>query len=497
MSLHTALARIELEYLSDMDRGNALVVRDVDYISTLQEDGIGGAFEKSLRVKGMIDELEALAEQQPSWKTLAALVRSEYRLWLMNEQTPLRQNPFLSHWVEAIQRLEMAAHVKDEAEAEAEVSAQDIAATRLEMIKRMLVSPVNSGDLTPRLVYQTRFPGTPFDAQPYIRVLEEEGIYEPAPLPAVAIVEKESSTTSSEPDGRIKARTSYRVEEPSTNAKQEPNVGIKGKSRLSIQQERDDDERRRKSIEQEHDWMMRKRDSTQPERNSIDNITQERARFQQDRDNIPQERDNTHQEPSRTQPPSHTQSPSSTTEEQQPPTPLPTWRHTLLTHLATSPTLATTQLTRLPLSLPALSFLTDLLTSPTLPRHNISPHQVILDFTQHALRLIEHMGQPPHPPSIPCPAVTDIGAEMMVGTEVEGSHGREAQVRALRLLVLFLGNLVRKGKVEVGREGEGSLYWDLEGLYRSYMWMREVREFKGMVEGMEAGGGRDGGEGGE
>lgn len=80
----------------------------------------------------------------------------------------------------------------------------------------------------------------------------------------------------------------------------------------------------------------------------------------------------------------------------------------------------------------------------------------------------------------------------MVGTEVEGSHGREAQVRALRLLVLFLGNLVRKGKVEVGREGEGSLYWDLEGLYRSYMWMREVREFKGMIEGMGAGGGRDG-----
>lgn len=78
---------------------------------------------------------------------------------------------------------------------------------------------------------------------------------------------------------------------------------------------------------------------------------------------------------------------------------------------------------------------------------------------------------------------------------MEGAHGREAQTRALRLLVLFLGNLVRKGEVEVGREGESSLYWDLEGLYRSYMWMREVREFKGMIEGMEGGNRRDGEEG--
>ena len=476
MSLHTALARIELEYLSDMDRGNALVVRDVNYISTLQEDGVGGAFEKSLRVKGMIDELEALAEQQPSWKTLAALVRSEYRLWLMNEQTPLRQNPFLSHWVEAIQRLEIAAHVRDEVEAE-EVSAQDIAATRLEMIKRMLVSPVNSGNLTPRLVYQTRFPGTPFDVQPYIRVLEEEGIYEPAPPPAVSVVAKEPSTLISEPDGRIKARLSYNVAESSTSVRQEPDVGVKGKSKLGIQQESDRIERRRKSIEQERDWMMRERDSTQPARNSIndDGINQARAAIQQERDNIHQERDRTYS-PSSTREPPH--SPNSSDLTSTPHPTFPTWRRNLLALLRTSPSLATHQLTRLPLSLPALSFLTDLITHRTLPPHNISPAQVILHFTQHALRLIEHMGQPPHPATTPCPPVTDVG------TEPVAAHGRDAQTRALRLLVLFLGNLVRKGEVQVGREGESSLYWDLEGLYRSYMWMGEVREFKGMIEGM-------------
>lgn len=480
MSLHTALARIELEYLSDMDRSNALVVRDVNYISTLQEDGVGGAFEKSLRVKGMIDELEALAGQLPSWKTLAALVRSEFRLWLMNEQTPLRQNPFLSHWVEAIQRLEKAAHVKDEAEAGAEeVSAQDIAATRLEMIKRMLISPVSAGNLTPGQVYETRFPGTPFDVQPYIRVLEEEGIYEPAPAPAVPIVEKESSTTSSEPDGRNKARSSYKVEEKSsTSVKQEPDVGVKGKSKLSIRDVRD-------GIEQG-------RISTQQERNSTnttnDSINQERTTIQQKRDRIQQERDRTNQGPDSIQEPDSTQEPDSVKEERSdsPRLTFNEWRLNTLAIIATSPDLVKHQLTHLPLSLPALDFLTSLITTHLLPP-SISPSEVILNFTQHALRLIEHMGQPPHPPSTPCPPVTDIG---VAG---DGAHGREAQTRALRLLVLFLGNLVRKGRVETGREGgRWSLYWDLEGLYRSYMWMGDVREFKGLIEGL---GGGDGGEG--
>ncbi|KAG9204333.1 hypothetical protein G6514_001407 [Epicoccum nigrum] len=385
MSLHTALARIELEYLSDVDRVNAVVVRDVDYISTLQEDGIGGVFEKSLRVKGMIDELEALAEQQPSWKTLAALIRSEYRLWHMNELTPLRQNPFLSHWVEAIQRLEMAARVKDEVEAE-EVSAQDIAATRLEMIKRMLISPVASGNLTPRQVYEARFPGTPFDVQPCIRVLEEEGIYEPAPAPPVPIVKKKSSTASPELDGP------------------EPNDGVEEESSTYVKEERSD-------------------------------------------------------------------SPRLTFNE---------WRLNLLAIIATSPDLVKHQLTRLPIALPALDFLTELITRDNLSDHAIDSKEVVLQFTQHALRLIEHIGQPPHPTS-PCPAVTDIGLP------IDDAHGREAQTRALRLLVLFLRNLVKKGEVAVHLvPGERcSLYWDLEGMYRSYMWMREVREFKAMIEEMD------------
>lgn len=400
MSLYTALARVELEYLSDMDRGNALVVRDVNYISTLQEDGIGGAFEKSLRVKGMIDELEALAEQQPSWKTLAVLIRSEYRLWLMNESTPLRQNPFLSHWVEAIQRLEMAAHVKDEVEVETEeVSAQDIAATRLEMIKRMLISPVASGNLTPRQVYEARFPGTPFDVQPYIRVLEEEGIYEPTPAPAPAttipIVKEESNTASPEPDARIKA-------EPDDNAEEE-----------------------------------------------LDNVKEDTHSIEEERSDSPRLTFNE-------------------------------WRLNILAVIATDPDLVKHQLTRLPIALPALDFLTELITRDDLSDHAIDSKEVILHFTQHALRLIEHIGQPPHPTS-PCPAVTDIGLP------VDDAHGREAQTRALRLLVLFLRNLVKKGEVAVHLiPGERcSLYWDLEGMYRSYMWMREVREFKGMIEEMD------------
>ena len=432
MSLHTAFARIELEFLSDTDRSNALVVRDVVYISTLQEDGIGGAFEKSLRVKGMIDELEALAKQQPSWKTLAALVRSEYRLWSMNESTPLRQNPFLSHWVEAVQRLELAAHVKDEVEA-GEVSAQDVAATRLEMIKRMLISPESSGDLTPRQVYETRFSGTPFDVQPYIRLLEEEGIYEPAPPPAAPIIRGESRNASLKPDIPIKTAPNNNAEEElSTTVRQEP---ITRYPKPSISQERE-------STNQEPANATKEPDGTKEERSDTPRLT-----FNE-------------------------------------------WRLNIRTIIATDPDLVKQQLTRLPIALPALDFLTELITRGDLSDHAIDSKEVILHFTQHALRLIEHIGQPPHPTS-PCPAVTDIGLP------IDDAHGREAQTRALRLLVLFLGNLVRKGEVSVRKseeEGEGrcSLYWDLEGMYRSYMWMREVREFKGMIEEMDENGCRGG-----
>lgn len=394
MSIHNVLESVELEYLRDTLRDNKTVLTDLSHISTLQEDGAGGIFEKSLRVKQLLDEYQSVAERQPSLQALAVLVRSEYRLWKMNEQTPLRHNPFLSHWVEAIQRLEQDLQTlsgQGSSRATESVSVGDVIATRLEMIKRILLRNVDVDSTTPRALYDDRYPGTPFDVQPYIRMLEEEGIYE-AP----------ANTVEAHP--------------PPTSGKSD------------------------------------------------------------DHDKNPH-----HPTPAL----SPQQTPSALT--------FADWKSSILASMHSNPSLVTTQLTRLPLLLPALDFLTDLITTSTLSTHNIDPKPIVLHFTQHALRLVEHMGQPPDLDSHPIhststqpptsssttagPSTTPIGFPSSPTT-----HGRAAQTRALRLLLLFLRNLVKKGWVDTDPGEEYTLYWDLEGLFTSYMWLGEVREFKRLIE---------------
>ncbi|KAJ4366756.1 hypothetical protein N0V95_000085 [Ascochyta clinopodiicola] len=356
MNLVSALARIELDALSDPDRTCAEAVKDLEHVSTLQEDGIGGAFDKSLRIKSTVDALEGQAQEQPSWKTLAAVLNSEYRLWKLNAETPLRHNPFLSHWVEAIQRLERDSTQTQPAKATAlDISAEDISATRLEMIKGMLGSKDRNvfATATPKQLYDARHRITPFDVQPYIRMLEEEGIYEPSPTTAPPrVTHHDTSDTPRKPT------------------------------------------------------------------------------FQE-------------------------------------------WKHDLFHNLSSDPTAAFEDLTHLPIALPALDFLTTLLTEHTLADHAIDSAPLVTSYIQHALRLVEHMGQPPGLPTLP-PHQTEIGIE--TDTETLG-HGREAQSRAVRLLLLFIRNLIRKGLM-----GVDVLYFEIQEICVRYMWIKEVRDFRLWVE---------------
>lgn len=367
MSLVSALARIELDTLSDPDRTCADAVKDLDHISTLQEDGLGGAFDKSLRVKSTIDALEDQAQMQPSWNMLSAIVNSEYRLWRLNAETPLRLNPFLSHWVEVVQRLEAHGVKAQGGQATTrDLSAIDISATRLEMIKGMLGSndPNVFATATPRQLYHARHRCTAFNAQPYIRMLEEEGIYE----------------ASSDPSPSITALPKSSHHEP-------PVTG-------------DFDETPRKLTLQD-------------------------------------------------------------------------WKQRLLSRLTSDPTIAFEDLTHLPIALPALDFLTTLLTEHTLTKHHIESAPIVTSYIQHALRLVEHMGQPPGLNTEP-PYQTEIGIE--TGTDIL-DHGREAQSRAVRLLLLFIRNLLRKGLFEVE-----VLYFEIQEICVRYVWIKEVRDFRAWVE---------------
>ncbi|KAF3046912.1 hypothetical protein E8E12_007078 [Didymella heteroderae] len=373
MSLHPKLARelatLELQCLSNLSRQNDEVLREVDHISTLREDGPGGAFEKSMRIKRMIDDLEAKVQTEPSWTALAALLRSEYRLWKLNVETDIRVNPFLSHWVEVILKLhadtqgyQPVLEDDDGDFGKGALSCQDIAAARLEMLKELLKYGEEAlTTATPRSLYITRFPPKPFDIRPFIRMLEEEGIYEPRTAPT--------------PPPNLTV--------PSKVADMDP--GSPGASSVGT-----------------------------PVNSSTD-LTYKPA----------------------------------------PPTLGLKWKESILLNLETDPPLAVHQLTHLPLAITALDFLTTLITASKLATHGIDPKSVVLSFVQHALRIIEYARQPPDPAS-ESPLQTDIGVNTYFG------YGRDAQIWAVRVLLLFVKNLIQKGCVDVYPNKEYTLYYDIQ-----------------------------------
>ncbi|TKA70677.1 hypothetical protein B0A49_04381 [Cryomyces minteri] len=76
------------------------------------------AFDQSLRLKRTLDEEERLAEyylrnhnhlasvpddlREPLQRASSRILRCEYHLYMLNSNTPLKYNPFLSHWVEIV-----------------------------------------------------------------------------------------------------------------------------------------------------------------------------------------------------------------------------------------------------------------------------------------------------------------------------------------------------------------------------------------------------------
>lgn len=164
-------------------------------------------------------------------------------------------------------------------------------------------------------------------------------------------------------------------------------------------------------------------------------------------------------------PSSDSDSPASTASSPSKPTPskltdFQRWKLGILSRLETEPQLAIPELTHLPLELSSLDFLTTLLQERALPQAKIDPAPVIADFIQHALRLTEGMGGPSQPSG-----------------EGPVESGREAQTRAVRLLLLFMRNLIRKDLLPLE-----SMYFEIQEICVRYVWIREVRDFREFVE---------------
>lgn len=359
MNFAAALTRAEVEALSDPDRTYRDAADALERIHTSADGNMEETvFEKSLKIKNTLDEYEEKARIAPSWRVLALLTNSEYRLWCLNAETPMRHNPFLTHWVEAFQRLD-----KDNAgrklnskasTANDGITTEEIFEVRAEWIKKLLPNKDIDEFLgsTPRELHHAFVQlglKRPFDVQTYVQMLEEEGIYDKTPEPEI-------------PAGKRKK------DQPRNNASKQ-------------------------------------------------------------------------------------------------------WKKDMLQKLEEQPDATVQELTHLPLELSYLDFLTTLLTDRTLESLAIDPAPVITSYIQHSLRLVEQMAEPP------TDADVDRDADGSANRNSIWEYGKEAQSRAVRLLLLFIKSLIRKELL-----GTEVLYFEIQEICVRYVWIKEVRDFRSWVE---------------
>jgi hypothetical protein len=376
MDLTATLTPAELEALSNYDHHSLQdAARGFDRMTAAVGYSSEGAFEKSLRIKNTLDMFEEQSRARPSEKILAVLLNCEYLLWRLNVDTLLKHNPFLSHWVEAIQRLERpAGQVKGTRATSDGISMKQINSSRVFWIQTILQGENLElfAEKTPQEVSNSVAHdglGKPFVLKPYIRMLEDEGIYERTPEPEVTATSSSMQPHTSDHNNELSAqprKTYYSVED-------------------SIQKQKDD----------------------------------------------------------------------------------------ILHNLKEHPDAATFDITRLPISLTYLDFLTTILSDRTLEKHSIDPAPVITQYIQHALRTVERMDKPPSPSS---DANSDWSERARPEDEVL-EYGKEAQSRHILLLLLFIKSLLRKGLVQMD-----TLFYEIAEITVRYVWIKEVREFRTWAE---------------
>ncbi|KAI9701334.1 MAG: hypothetical protein M1820_006556 [Bogoriella megaspora] len=192
--MDTVLKPTVAKILSDTDRpiqetaklcrGNFNDVRD-----DAASPDVDSIFQTSLQLKRKLDGLERLDESHSGWPLLAAFVNCEYQLFLANIHIPLRNNPWLSHWVEVVrswQKNSMSESLKHQM-ANGAPTLQFVRGIRAEFLK-MLISPPSGQSIedlarhSPKSVADSLInsPAKDFNLNNYIRILEEEGIYEPS-----------------------------------------------------------------------------------------------------------------------------------------------------------------------------------------------------------------------------------------------------------------------------------------------------------------------------
>ncbi|KAF1939691.1 hypothetical protein EJ02DRAFT_456678 [Clathrospora elynae] len=375
--LTAALSTAEINALSDPTKSYEDAFRDLEQITNTNFDE--SPFENGVRYRNTLDILEEQAKTAPDRNMLAVMLNCEYRLWKLDEETSIKYKPFLTHWVQALRRLEedltnfKQGTTHNPTSASDSLTAEGVTRARLTWIKGLLIGKdmTEIRSSSPWRTFSLTVPAfeRPFDVQPYIQMLVETGVWDKPREPAVPSAPGE---------------------------KQKPTLNLKMQSRKTV--------------------------------------------AKADTSSAPQQ-----------------------------------WQKTMRQKLKEQPDTAVQELKNLPLELSSLDFLTTLLTDRTLEAHSVETAPVIIAYIQHALRLVEKMEAPPSTSDQDSHANGAANGAESRAPVVE--YGKEAQSRAVKLMLLFLKSLIRKGLL-----GTQVLYFEIQEICVRYVWIKEVRDFKSWVE---------------
>jgi hypothetical protein len=353
MSYKTAtLTDVEVNAISDPSKPYLGASRELKSLSGLlhaDED----EFFIALRIINTLWGYEERAKMEPSMEVLAVLLNGEYRLWRMTEGVDININPFLTHWVEAVMRMDapteqsstITGNTTNDSHKTLPGSLQVIRTRDIFRIGAAFIKGLIQGrmrGMSPEETLQQATRDDSFDIRRYMQILVDTGVWSDSEMPKTP------------------------KPEPTSNG------------------------------------------------------------------NAPHE----------------------------------SWQQVILRKLKEQPEVAVDDIVRLPLQLEHLEFLNKLLTHRTLESHSLEPSSVITPYIQHALRLVETMGAPP---------IGSVDGMENGGTMVE--YGKEAQRRAVNLLLLFIKNLILKDLL-----GTQSIYFEIEEICVRYVWIKEVRDFRSWIE---------------
>ncbi|KAF1983238.1 hypothetical protein K402DRAFT_466257 [Aulographum hederae CBS 113979] len=143
--------------------------------------------------------------------------------------------------------------------------------------------------------------------------------------------------------------------------------------------------------------------------------------------------------------------------------------------LKSDPVYAVYTITHSPLDIASLELINGLFTeyASLLDELGIDPDDIARDFLNFQLRKLEKA-----PATLPPDEAFPLPDEPGPSTQFEQPMDRETLVRSVKLLVLFVQNLVRKDLVKLW-----SILQEIQEICVRYIWIKDVREFKDFLEG--------------